>query len=146
LVQGETALVGLPGRRKEIESIAKKPDPAQAMVAARDPSKSGLTTTTIPVRRGFEHPAQSRPGIAMAAEAIVAARPDHAGAGLNTVAANEPLPVWNPVASQAAPPQDALPESSTPRSATPRGATFPERRPQRLGQQVVPASAEMPIR
>jgi hypothetical protein len=151
LVQGETALVGLPGRRKEIESIAKKPDPAQAMIASRDPSKSGLTTTTIPVRRGFEHPAQPRPGIAMAAEAIVAARPDPTDDGLNAVAANEPLPVWNPISTQAVQSQEASPEATwpqaaSPRSATPRGAAFPERRPQRLGQQVVPASAEMPIR
>lgn len=146
LVQGETALVGLPGRRKEIESIAKKPDPAQAMIASRDPSKSGLTTTTIPVRRGFEHPAQSRPGIAMAAEAIVSARPTHAGAGLNAVESNEPLQVLNPISTQAVEPQEVWPQAASPRTAATRGAAFPERRPQRLGQQVVPASAEMPIR
>jgi hypothetical protein len=156
LVQGETALVGLPGRRKEIESIAKKPDPAQAMIASRDPSKSGLTTTTIPVRRGFDHLAQSRPGIAIAAEAIVAARPDHAVAATDAVAANEPPQVWNPISTQAEQPQETSPQepssqatwpqAASPRTATTRGAAFPERRPQRLGQQVVPASAEMPIR
>jgi len=146
LVQGETALVGLPGRRKSVESIAKKPDPAQAMIASRDPSKSGLTTTTIPVRRGFDLPPQSRPGIAMAAEAIAKSRPDHAVAAMDAVATNEPMQVWNPVSPPAEQPQDAMPHAETLRSASPRGAAFPERRPQRLGQQVVPASAEMPIR
>ena len=51
LVQGEQALVGLPGRRAKVEHIAKQPDPVSEMLAQREAAKSGLTTTTIPLRR-----------------------------------------------------------------------------------------------
>lgn len=51
LVQGEQALVGLPGRRYGGDELAKRSDRAGELAAQRDLSKSGLTTTTIPIRR-----------------------------------------------------------------------------------------------
>ena len=54
LVQGETALVGLPGKRSKNESIAKRFDPTEKLLAERAGAQSGLTTTTIPVRKGFQ--------------------------------------------------------------------------------------------
>lgn len=54
LVQGETALVGLPGKRSKDEAIAKRFDPTEKLLAERANAQSGLTTTTIPVRKGFQ--------------------------------------------------------------------------------------------
>lgn len=54
LVQGETALVGLPGKRSKNEAIAKRFDPTEKLLAERAGAQSGLTTTTIPVRKGFQ--------------------------------------------------------------------------------------------
>lgn len=138
LVQGETALVGLPGRRREVESIAKKPDATQSLAASRDPSKSGLTTTTIPLRRGIETAPTTRPGLTAAAAAVAVSSPANP-ASLETVASAQP----KPQPSQQV--QMAIPES-TPRSQSQfPERQFPERRPQRLGANVVPASAQMVV-
>lgn len=128
LVQGETALVGLPGKRREVESIAKRPDPTQTLMAARDPSKSGLTTTTIPLRRGIESIPSLRPGVTAPATSVVLSRPV------------VPTPTEAHAASQ---PQTEVAKASVSKE-TPR-SRFPERRPQRLGQNVVPASAQFPV-
>jgi hypothetical protein len=170
LVQGETALVGLPGRRKAVESIAKKPDTAQMMVASRDPSKSGLTTTTIPVRRGLDRLATPRSGTALAADAIVAARPYQGASGFNASGFDasgfdaatgghagqkfDPSYPMYPDLTKNVPPYDPSLQSTPMPTAAVSGATtgatteaaFPGHRPQRLGHQVVPASAEEPIR
>ncbi len=50
LVQGEQALVGLPGKRSSEEALAVRPTAASILAASRDNSRSGLVTTTIPVR------------------------------------------------------------------------------------------------
>ncbi len=50
IVQGEQAIVGLPGKRTDTENIAKTPSPAQAMLAKQEFGKSGLVTTTIPTK------------------------------------------------------------------------------------------------
>ncbi|MGV3483003.1 MAG: hypothetical protein ACO1RT_01155 [Planctomycetaceae bacterium] len=51
LVQGEQALVGLPGKRQSVEALAStRPNAATLLQSARENAKSGLVTTTIPVR------------------------------------------------------------------------------------------------
>jgi len=129
LVQGETALVGLPGKRRDVESIAKRPNPNDAMMAARDPSKSGLTTTTIPLRRGIENIPASRPGMTAPATSVVLSRP------AATTPTTEAQIATQPPAQLATAPEPKADASSR----------FPERRPQRLGQNVVPASAQFPV-
>src|SRR5690606_17235905 len=64
------ALVGLPGRRKEVENIAQRPDRVSELLAKRDTTKSGLTTTTIPVRRDLGSQLRAGEAIAAAAAAI----------------------------------------------------------------------------
>jgi len=128
LVQGETALVGLPGRRREVESIAKRPDPNESLMAARDPSKSGLTTTTIPLRRGIEGIPATRPGMTAAATSVVLSQPTAI------------TPTQSPATAS---PQYEVTTASGLTKTSP--SKFPERRPQRLGQNVVPASAQLPL-
>ncbi len=134
LVQGETALVGLPGKRRANEAIAKRPDPSESMLAARDPSKSGLTTTTIPLRRGIESVPATRPGMTAAAAAVALSRPT-VPTPTDPLAASQPPATTQPQAQVAAA-NDAW------RSQSRR---LSERRPQRLGQSVVPASAQFPV-
>lgn len=130
LVQGETALVGLPGKRREVESIAKRPDPNATLMAARDPSKSGLTTTTIPLRRGIEGTPATRPGMTIPAASVALSSPATA------------TPAESQVATQT-PPQPQVATARDTRKLP--SSNFPERRPQRLGQNVVPASAQFPV-
>jgi len=131
LVQGETALVGLPGRRREVESIAKKPDANQSLAASRDPSKSGLTTTTIPLRRGIETTPATRPGLTAAAAAVAVAKP-------------LVPPSFEPVAVGQPQPQQQL-QALVPETSPKPQNRFPERRPQRLGENVIPAAAQMVV-
>jgi hypothetical protein len=113
LVQGEQALVGLPGRRKSTENVAQRPDRISELLAARDASKSGLTTTTIPVRRELGPHAEETDfrSIANSGKSFPAAVLPSA-----SVEKSEPQdngqPVWKTV---------------------------------RLGQSVLPASAELPL-
>lgn len=53
MVQGEQALVGLPGKRNNEEKIAARPTAANILEASRGDGQSGLVTTTIPVRSGL---------------------------------------------------------------------------------------------
>jgi hypothetical protein len=73
LVQGETALVGLPGKRSKEEAIAKRFDPTERLRAERANAQSGLTTTTIPIRNGFQ-PLTPRPTMGNATEMIAGNR------------------------------------------------------------------------
>jgi len=50
LVQGEQALVGLPGKRPHGENVAVRPTAASILEAKKDNAKVGMVTTTIPVR------------------------------------------------------------------------------------------------
>ncbi len=50
LVQGEQALVGLPGKRPQGENVAVRPTAASILEAKKDNAKVGMVTTTIPVR------------------------------------------------------------------------------------------------
>ncbi len=50
IVQGEQAIVGLPGKRQEQQNVAKTPSPTEAMLAKQENGKSGLITTTIPTK------------------------------------------------------------------------------------------------
>lgn len=50
IVQGEQAIVGLPGKRLDQQNVAKTPSPAEAMLAKQENGKSGLITTTIPTK------------------------------------------------------------------------------------------------
>lgn len=70
LVQGEQALVGLPGRRAQVEHIAKQPDPVSEMLAQREAAKSGLTTTTIPLRRDLPTAGQREAAVPLPAMPI----------------------------------------------------------------------------
>lgn len=74
LVQGETALVALPGRRLELEAVAKRPSPMDALLAKRDNSTNNLTTTTIPLgKRPIEAAPSGRPQLtAEEAQAMIA--------------------------------------------------------------------------
>lgn len=49
VVQGESAMVGLPGRRYEVEATAKRPSPMETLLAQRDSNNKRMTTTTIPL-------------------------------------------------------------------------------------------------
>ena len=161
LVQGETALVGLPGRRNKVENIAKRPDPAQLLMSSRDPSKSGLTTTTIPVRGGAPTVNQ-RPGLTAAAEAIATAR---AQGSQPSTEGSQPSPPATPIATAFTPSpftpagfespvaadatgsagstditnMPGLPGASE--AGAPEAASRTATRPLRLGQTVTPASA-----
>ena len=187
LVQGDLALVGLPGRRVATENIAKRPDPTERLMAQRDSSKSGLTTTTIPVRRSLDSPSIMRPGMSAAADRIATSRPSRPSAAARVAAeipvempaefAPEytaeympefspeltPVPDPMPIASSGympgytpGPMTGAMPMASTPAPDTSWQGTpwqgeaaawgADANRPQRLGQTVAPASAELPIR
>jgi len=129
VVQGETALVGLPGRRRAVESIAKRPDQAANLIASRDATKSGLTTTTIPVRRSIEAAPSFRHEAARPAESIASSPV------LPSPAMVEPFGNMN------------VPTEQIPRSNLQIGSeskSLSDRRPQRLGQHVTPVSAELP--
>ncbi len=70
LVQGELAVVGLPGRRSAAEQLAKRPPTATELLAQRAKPSMGLTTTTIPVRGSHGvPPASSQPLIPALADA-----------------------------------------------------------------------------
>jgi len=129
VVQGETALVGLPGRRRAVDSIAKRPDQAANLVASRDATKSGLTTTTIPVRRGIETAPHFRPAVPRPNEAIAL-----------SPAQQSPTMVMPPASINEATVQTA--ESSLQKGS--ESKSLSDRRPKRLGQRVTPASAELP--
>jgi len=126
LVQGEQALVGLPGRRVQVDNIAKRPDPVSQMLAQRDTTRSGLTTTTIPVRR----------------EGL----PVQAGAATSAAAANAPAtgaaagPGYSPGGANAS---AMVPTYPSVAMAQPAGDQPEPRKPLRLG--VSPASAELPL-
>ena len=115
LVQGEQALVGLPGRRYGADQVAGRPDRVRELVAERDATKSGLTTTTSPIRR--ELTGHSRMAAPSGAAAIAGAAP--------------------PGRVQLASPVASAPE--------PQRADTVERKTLRLGQAVSPASAELPL-
>jgi hypothetical protein len=95
VVQGDQALVGLPGRRPAgADQIAGRPDRASELLAQRDATKSGLTTTTIPVRREFAH--LPRAAGAAGATAIAGAAPRAHGPLASPVASvNEPQWGWD---------------------------------------------------
>lgn len=131
LVQGETALVGLPGKRREVESIAKKNSATESLMAARDPSKSGLTTTTIPLRRGIESIPATRPGMTVPAASVALSSP--------TLMTPSPADTSSPLQVATA----TEPRASDFKKGV--QSQFPDRRPQRLGQNVVPASAQFPV-
>lgn len=150
VVQGETALVGLPGKRSEVEAIARRrPDPTELLMAERNSAVSGMTTTTIPVRRPFDAQPNRRPGMGDSGERIAtlrAGRPslaDRRSQSPSQQASVSPgielatLPVAQP--SQVPPSQvvqaQALPDSSP----------TPGARAQRLGQGVTTAVAEFPV-
>ncbi|TVP98328.1 MAG: hypothetical protein EA381_12755 [Planctomycetaceae bacterium] len=176
LVQGDMALVGLPGRRTATENIAKRPDPTERLMAQRDSSKSGLTTTTIPVRRSIDSPSIMRPGMSAAAHRIAASRPSRPSATAAEGAAEMPAEFAPEYAAEYTPEltpvADPMPIASsgympgqmtgpTPMTGTPSSDTSWQgtpwqgeaaawgadaNRPQRLGQTVAPVSAELPIR
>lgn len=162
LVQGEMALVGLPGKRKSVENIAKRPDAAQRLMAQRDDNRSGLTTTTIPVRKGLETMPTTHPGLVAAAERIATSRqPSFASIAATTAAPpsvqpepieyaaylplpnSQPVEPWQPQADPAAIAMPAPLALPSPHETAPATATS---RPQRLGQTVAPVSAELPVR
>lgn len=131
MVQGEQALVGLPGRRVQVENIAKRPDPVSQLLAQREATRSGLTTTTIPVRReGL--PVQTGAAANAAGIAVPAAGPasTSAAAPPSVPATDTSYPVSGPSY-----PGVAMTEPTLDQSAT--------RKPLRLG--VAPASAELPL-
>lgn len=76
LVQGEQAVVALPGRRTSVENIASKPTAATILEATRKDAKSGLVTTTIPVKsglnRGVSYPQPGAFGTPASSDAIAA--------------------------------------------------------------------------
>lgn len=159
VVQGETALVGLPGKRSEVEAIARKrPDPTEQLMAERNSAVSGMTTTTIPVRRPFDAQPNRRPGMGDSGERIAtlrAGRPSLAERRSQTLSplantsqgieltsippANAPQGIEVAAMPPAEPSQvvqaQALPDSSPTTSA----------RPLRLGQGVTTAVAEFPV-
>ncbi len=55
IVQGEQAIVGLPGKRQESQNVAKTQSPTDAMLAKQEAGKSGLITTTIPTKSSPPH-------------------------------------------------------------------------------------------
>ena len=89
LVQGEQALVGLPGKRPNGENVAVRPTAASILEAKKDDSKVSMVITTIPVRgsipRDFS-PLRSLPG-SMAlpqADAIATVGPTEIPASVQT--------------------------------------------------------------
>lgn len=133
LVQGETALVGLPGKRNKVENIAKRPDPRAALAAQRDLNKSGLTTTTIPIRGGNVPQSQQMPAAALAERVA-----------LSHGAPSAAVERQSPVAQTGQP--GAAPQRSAPSAvAEARQERFGNPpRPMRLGEGVQPASAALP--
>jgi len=160
VVQGETALVGLPGKRSEVEKIARKrPDPTEMLMAERDSAVSGMTTTTIPVRRPFDAQPNRRPGMGDSRERIASLRADRpsladrqshslsqqttasSGIELATLPVAEPSQV---VQAQALPSQ-VLPSQVVQAQALPDTPPTVGARAQRLGQGVTTAGAEFPV-
>lgn len=70
LVQGEQAIVALPGRRPTTENIATRPNAATILQASRDQAKSGLVTTTIPVRSTLSRSVSPLPAMAPATSQV----------------------------------------------------------------------------
>jgi hypothetical protein len=145
VVQGETALVGLPGKRSETEAIARKrPDPTELLMAERESAISGMTTTTIPVRRPFDAQPNRRPGMGDSGERIAtlrAGRPSLAERRSHTLS-----PLGN--TSQGIEMASMPPEGSSQvvqAQALPEATPAPAPRPQRLGQGVTTAGAEFPV-
>src|SRR5690606_1990499 len=98
------------------------PDPMSQMMAERDTTRSGLTTTTIPVRR-------EGVGIQPVAAANAAAGPSSPAAGASR--------------SMAAPTQSTVAMTQPATMAQPAADQPEPRKPLRLG--VTPVSAELPI-
>jgi len=141
LVQGEQAVVALPGRRTSVENIASRPTAATLLEATRKDAKSGLVTTTIPVKsglsRGGSYPQPGSFGAPPASDAI-AAQPKR------TVQSFDVAPLGQP-----------LVEKTLPALVAAEPATYGSR-PPRLGQgnsglsnaapsNVMRASATLPL-
>ncbi len=158
VVQGETALVGLPGKRSEVEAIARKrPDPTELLMAERETAVSGMTTTTIPVRRPFDAQPNRRPGLSDSGERIAslrAGRPSLAERRSHTLsplsnasqgielAATPPQQTPQGIELTSMPP--AAPSQVVQAQALPASTPSPAARPQRLGQAVTTAGATSP--
>jgi len=152
LVQGEQALVGLPGKRPNGENVAVRPTAASILEAKKDNAKVGMVTTTIPVRGSMPrdlsplrslHESRALPGIML----------------LPQVAANGPAEIPVPVQTDGVVNANAhrvVAKSSLTRSefGSSSFATLPTtQRPSRLGQSgfdsgkpVVRASATSPLK
>lgn len=160
VVQGETALVGLPGKRSEVEAIARKrPDPTELLMAERESAVSGMTTTTIPVRRPFDAQPNRRPGMGDSGERIASLRTDRPSLGerrshaLTQQTKASPgielatLPVAQPsqVVQAQAEPSQVVPSQVVRAQALPDTPPTAGTRAQRLGQGVTTAGAEFPV-
>ena len=83
MVQGEQALVALPGKRISAEALAaNRPTAASLLLAAREHGKSGLVTTTIPVQSSLIR--DVAPAVEIPAHAPMQAIATHAEPKLRT--------------------------------------------------------------
>jgi hypothetical protein len=162
MVQGEQAIVALPGRRKTVENIATRPNAASIMEATRDASKSGLVTTTIPVRSTLTRAVNSLPAPVPAnipTSSIAAVPPktqsfDVAPLGLSPMNANQQASNLSTVAAATTPiaPVQSPALTSAEARRTSVQATPLAPRPLRLGKgtsqagtDVIHASANLPL-
>lgn len=145
VVQGETALVGLPGKRSETEAIARKrPDPTELLMAERNTAVSGMTTTTIPVRRPFDAQPNRRHGMGDSGERVATLRAGRPSLAERRSPTLSPLPNTSQGIELASTPpagSSQVMQAHAQAEATP--VTAP--RPQRLGQAVTTAGAEFPV-
>jgi hypothetical protein len=142
LVQGEQALVGLPGKRSQVDNIAARPTAASILEKSRGDGKSGLVTTTIPVRSALlqrDHGnAMPTPGLPIMPT--------------QSIAKQSPTPIKSfdvdPRTLQIA--STPTPAAIAPSSSTPIDVPATSR-PLRLGQRMTPtrgvihASANLPV-
>ncbi len=115
MVQGESALVGLPGRRPMNEAVAKRPSPMDQLLAQRDNSSS-ITTTTIPLgNRRIEAAPTGRPQLTTEeAQAMIARLRAAAPAASDTARAETPRVATNAVPSFEISPRQSQPAATAP--------------------------------
>jgi hypothetical protein len=130
LVQGEQALVGLPGKRPKDEALVSRPTATSILAASRDSSKSGLVTTTIPVRTSLDRDT-TPPVPRFAPTEAIAAKPQSTLRSFDVPPLQKPLQMQTTVVKAGQNTQPSLPvrlgRGSSPTSnVVPASATMPE--------------------
>jgi len=135
MIQGDQALVGLPGKRSSVENIASRPSAAELLQSTRGDGRSGLVTTTIPVKSALPRADAKIDSTAIARRSIPPTPVQSRPAEMIATTVDSVIPPA-PLASQAF---GSIEQYRPVRPSRLGGASSPSR-------DVVPASASEPLR